>query len=85
MSEFEAKAPEESEKVPEEVGVFDAVKDFAVGAFEWALGNDDAEAVSIKPADISLGRGMAEGAKDALIDRHQKIQCAVDPSSPGCP
>jgi|GEM_PF-6209006 len=74
-----------AQKAPEEVGVFEAVKDFAVNAFEWALGNEDAEVVSVKPADISLGSGMAEGARNAIIDRHQKIQCAVDPSSPGCP
>jgi hypothetical protein len=70
---------------PEEKGVFEAIKDFAVEAFDWAMSNDDAEAVSANPKDVSLGTGMAEGAKNAIINRHQQIECAVDPSKPGCP
>jgi|TARA_R110002126_G_scaffold13118_4_gene57104 hypothetical protein len=71
--------------VPEEAGVFEAIKSFAVEAFDWAIGNDDAEAVSVSPKDVSLGTGLAEGAKNALVDRHKQIECAVNPSTPGCP
>lgn len=67
--------------------IFEEVKDALSSAYEWAVGNDDAEAVSSSPADVSLGTGMAEGAKQEIMSRQekidQKIECAIN-GGPNC-
>lgn len=73
---------------PKEEGVFASIKNTLLSAYDWAMSNDDESAVASKTPEISLGSGMAEGARQQISGRQAQIdravKCALDPKTPGC-